>query len=63
MSIMHKTIGQSCYQLYNLYIMQYLKKELRCHYLKQIMGMHLRHHCYQNKQRSQAKLAKKELKS
>jgi len=43
--------------------MQHLKKESKYHYLKQITGMHPGHYYHQNKQKSQVKLAKKELKS
>jgi len=55
MLIMYRTIGQHYYQLHSLHIMQHHRKELRCHYLKQITGMHPEHHYYQNKQKSQAK--------
>ena len=63
MLTMHKIIGQHYYQLHSLHIMQHYKRELRYHHLKQIIGMYLGHYYYQNKQRSQVKLAKKGLKS
>ena len=39
MLIIYKTIGQHYYQLHSLYTIQHHKKELVCHYLRQIMGM------------------------
>ena len=63
MSTMHRIIGQHYYQLHSLYTIQHYKKELTCHYLKQITDTIQWHYLHQNRQRSQVKLPKKELKN